>query len=330
MADLRACIVGLGETGISLGLALKDSRTTFQVLGHDRDRSRMGLAQSLKAVDKTAWNIHKAVEPADLVILAVPHSELAEMLPLLAETFKPQSLVLILGSALASAQALASEYIPAQVSYVLGHPILTGIKAPVTERADLFQNALFCLVPGTETSAEALKIAHNLVEHIGGTPHYLDVFEHDGLVAGVEHVAHLLAAAYMHSASAGAGWQDARKLAGRVFYNATDTARSPEQLASTLWANREYVLTWLQIMQRELADWQDMLQGEDMAPMMDRAEEIHAARLKWEKEAALQDWSEAIVPDQSTTTGGMMRQMFLGGLGSRRRLPNADDKKPKD
>lgn len=331
MAELRACIVGLGETGISLGLALKNARTSFQVMGHDRDRTRMGLAQRLKAVDKTAWNIHKAVEPADLVILSVPYGELPEMLPLLAETFKPQSLVLILGSALASAQALASAHIPAQVSYVLGHPILTGIKAPVTERADLFQGGLFCLVPGPETSKEALQIAHNLVEHVGGTPHFLDVSEHDGLVAGVEHVAHLLAAAYMHSAATGAGWQDARKLAGRIFYNATDTARSPEQLASTLWANREYVLTWLQILQRELEAWHELLQGEEMKPLMERAEEVHAARMKWEREAALQDWSEAIVPDQSVTSGNMMRQMFLGGLGSRRRrLPDSDDRESKD
>ena len=324
MAELKACIVGLGETGTSLGLALKAAKASFHVMGHDRNRDRMAIAQRLKAVDKTAWNIHKAVEPADLVILTVPHGELKEMLPLLAETFRPQSLVFILGSALAPAQALASEHLPDEVSYVLGHPILTGIKAPVSERADLFQDGLFCLVPGPETSAEALQIAHNLVQHIGGIPHYLDVSEHDGLIAGVAHAAHLLAAAYMHSAATGAGWQDARKLAGRIFYNATDMTRSPEQLGSTLWANREYVQTWLGILQRELADWQDLLQAESAEPLLQRAEEVYAARQKWEREAALQDWSEDIVPDESTSTGGMVRQMFLGGLGRRRKLPDPD------
>lgn len=329
MAELTACIVGLGETGASLGLALKAASAPFQVMGHDRDRNRMALAQRLQAVDNTAWNIHRAVEPADLVILAVPHGELDAMLPLLAETFRPRSLVLILGSALAPAQKLASAHIPAAVSYVLGHPILTGIKAPVTERADLFKDGLFCLVPGPETSAEALQIAHNLVEHIGSTPHYLDVAEHDGLIAGVEHIAHLLAAAYVHSTATGAGWQDARKLAGRVFYNASDIARSPEQLGSTLWANREYVQTWLQIMQRELAAWQELLLAEDEALLLDRLETVHAARQKWLREAALQDWSEAVVPDASTTSGNIMRQMFLGGLGRRRRLPGADSEDPR-
>ncbi len=329
MADLKACIVGLGETGVSLGLALKAAQAPFQVTGHDRDRSRMALAQRLKAVDHTAWNIHKGVEPADLVVLAVPYGELDAMLPLLAETFRPRSLVLILGSALAPAQNLASKHIPATVSYVLGHPILTGIKAPVTERADLFQDGLFCLVPGPETSAEALQITHNLVEHLGGTPHYLDVSEHDGLIAGVEHVAHLLAAAYMHCTATGAGWQDARKLAGRVFYNASDMTRSPEQLGSTLWANREYVQTWVQILQRELAAWQELLQAEDMEPLLDKAAQVHAARQKWLREAALQDWSEAIVPDTSATSGSVMRQMFLGGLGRRRRLPGTESADPR-
>lgn len=319
MAELRACIVGLGATGASLGMALKETRASFQVMGHDRDRARMGLAQRLKAVDKTSWNIHRAVEDADLAILAVPHSELTEMLPLLAETFKPRSLVLILGSALASAQALASAHIPSTVSYVLGHPILTGIRAPLTERADLFHGSLFCLVPGPETSSEALQISHNLVDRLGGTPHYLDVAEHDGLIAGVEHAAHVLAAAYMRSAASGAGWQDARKLAGRIFHNATDMTRSPEQLSSTLWANREYVLTWIAILQRELAEWEGMLRAEDDAPLREAAESAHAAREKWERAAALQDWAEAAVPDQSVATGSVMRQMFLGNLGARRR-----------
>lgn len=330
MAELTACILGLGETGISLSLALKRSRASFQIVGHDRDRGRMGVAQKMKAVDRTFWNVHRAVENADLIVLTIPFSELADLMPLLSETYKPQSLVLILASALEPVQALAQEHIPHTVSYVMGHPILTGINAPVTEREDLFDDTLFCLVPGPDTSPEAMKVVHNLIEHLGAKPHYLDAAEHDGLIAGVEHTAHVLAAAYMHAAAQGAGWQDARKLAGRVFHNATDVARSPAQLSSTLRANRTYVMTWLELMQREIGEWRRLLAEDEADALAERVERVHEERYRWIQGAALQDWSEAAPATEMSTSGSIMRQMLLGNLGSRRRRPRPDGDEERD
>ncbi len=321
MAELTACLIGLGETGISLGLALKRAQVSFRVVGHDKERSRMSLAQSLKAVDKTHWNVHRAVETADLVVLGIPLSEMTELMPLLTETYRPESLVLLLTSAMQSALDLAREHVPANVSYVLGHPILTGINAPVTERADLFTDILFCLAPGPDTAEDALRVAHNLIEHLGAKPHYLDVAEHDGLIAGIEHTAHVLAGAYMHAAAKGAGWYDARKLGGRVFYQATDLTPSPQQLSSSLMANRDYIVTWLDLMQRELAHWRQVLDRGDQEALDTLASEVHAARQEWEKGAALQDWSTSPPSGSNQTSASIMRQMFLGNLMARRRLP---------
>ncbi len=328
MAELTACLIGLGETGISLGLALKQAKVPFRVVGHDKDRGRMGLAQNLKAVDKTLWNVHRAVEDADLVVMGLPLAEMTELLPLLTETYKPESLVLILTSVMQSALELARAHVPANVSYVLGHPILTGINAPVTERADLFTDILFCLAPGPDTAEDALRVAHNLIEHLGAKPHYLDAAEHDGLIAGVEHTAHVLAGAYMHAAAQGAGWYDARKLGGRVFYHATDLTRSPRQLSSSLLANREYIVTWLDIMQRELVAWRQLLEAGDEEALTALTEEVHAARMEWEKGAALQEWGETVQTGEGQTSGSIMRQMFLGNLMSRRRLPPSRDEEP--
>ena len=323
MPELTAAIVGLGTTGTSLGLALKQARTEFHVLGHDRDRGRLAVASKLGAVDKTHWNLHRTVEPADLTVLAVPGSELPDLLPLLDETWKPRSLIVILTSAMQPVLALAEEHLPEQVAWVLANPVLTGINAPVREREDLFKDVLFCLVPGRDTAPETMQVAHNLIEHLGAKPHYVDALEHDGLVAGVEHTAHLLAAAYMHAAASGAGWSDARKLAGRAFHQATDSTLSPQHLQATLLANREYVSTWLTIMQRELAEWQQLLTG-DGDELLARLEDQDEARVRWLKGASLQDWSEDRAPVVETSAGGVMRQMFLGRLGSRRRLPQDD------
>ncbi len=330
MAELTACLIGLGETGISLGLALQQAKVPFRVVGHDKDRGRMGLAQNLKAVDKTHWNVHRAVEDADLVVLGIPLAEMGELMPLLTDTYKSESLVLILTSVMQAALELARDHVPANVSYVLGHPILTGINAPVTERADLFADILFCLAPGPDTAADALRVAHNLIEHLGAKPHYLDPAEHDGLIAGVEHTAHVLAGAYMQAAAKGTGWYDARKLGGRVFYHATDLTRSPEQLSSSLLANRTYIVTWLDIMQQELATWRQLLELGDEEALNALAAEAHVARMDWEKGAALQEWGETVQASESQTSGSIMRQMFLGNLMSRRRRlpPEAGEPPP--
>src|SRR5512142_2838744 len=65
-------IVGMGLIGTSLGLAVRQSKLGYQVVGHDLHHEATGKARKLGAVDRAEWNLPAAVEAADLVVVATP------------------------------------------------------------------------------------------------------------------------------------------------------------------------------------------------------------------------------------------------------------------
>ena len=60
-------IIGLGLTGAGLGLALQREEATFEIVGHDKAPDVVQAAKRVGAVQRIEWNLHRAVEPAELV-----------------------------------------------------------------------------------------------------------------------------------------------------------------------------------------------------------------------------------------------------------------------
>ena len=131
---------------------------------------------------------------------------------------------------------------------------------PDGARADLFEGKLFCLTPSSSTDGTAVQLAADVAEALGAKPFFLNAEEHDGLVAGVEHLPALLAAALMSVTSGSAGWKDMRKLAANQFFASTllDARSGKEAVAGPL-ANRENVIHWLDAAIAELTSYRDQL-----------------------------------------------------------------------
>ncbi|MBM3957978.1 MAG: prephenate dehydrogenase/arogenate dehydrogenase family protein, partial [Gemmatimonadetes bacterium] len=69
----RITIIGTGFIGSSMGMALREAyRGKVEVVGYDADTKVHDRARKSGAVDRTEWNLDKAVAGADIVILAVP------------------------------------------------------------------------------------------------------------------------------------------------------------------------------------------------------------------------------------------------------------------
>ena len=327
-------IIGLGLTGSSLGLALRREAADFQLIGHDKDPDATGDAKRLRAVDRIEWNIHRTVEPADLVVLALPLSEVEETLGHIAEDLRPGSILFVITSVLQPAVELLAAHAPANVHVLVGHPILTGIGGSLAPRADLFEQTTFCLAPGAETDPDAVKLATDFIVRVGAEPLYIDAAEHDSIVAGVEHLPQLLAAALIRSNTGGnAGgdaWREGQRLAGRQFAQSSELRGSPAQLFSAFRANRQNLLHRLDALQRDLAQWRRWLasaelDGEideprsDDHPLLAALREAAEDRNEWEARVTLKDWSaqETATPSREETSG-FFRQMLFGNLGKRR------------
>jgi prephenate dehydrogenase len=259
--------------------------------------------------------------------------ELAELLPLLAEETKPGTLIFAVGNLLQPAIESGAKHLPAGVHFVAGHAIVTGIGATPSARADLFEKAVFALAAGVNVDPAALQLASDFVERVGATPLFVDAFEHDGVIAGVEQLPMLLAAALMRSSAKAAGWREARRLAGRHFASATDIGSDAVGLLAAIQANKQSVLVKLQSLRQELAEWQALLEAEEDAqggdaaadegqakPLLAALTEAVQAREMWETQVIVKNWEElANAPASAVESSGFLKQMFLGGLGNRQR-----------
>jgi prephenate dehydrogenase len=318
MAKPIITLIGLGTIGSSIGLALQRAAGNFEVVGHDKDGEATQRARRLNAVQRTDWNLHNACDGADMVVLAVPLSSLPELFTHIREDLKPETLILILVNVLQPALELAKTHLSGQRHIVVGHPILTGIGGLLMPRADLFDEATFCLSTSAETDPAAMQLATDLVERLAAKPLFVDAQEHDGLIAGVEQLPQLVAAAVTALNTTATGWREGQRLAGRQFAQATESGGSAQTLFAAWQANRTNLLLRIAQLQQELTDWQALLTGEppdgQPHPLLARLEQVEEARLRWEGQALLKQWEDVPPPPSRAESRGMLQQMFLGGL----------------
>ena len=75
----KVCIIGLGLIGGSIGLAMKRSKISNQIIGFARSNSTLKRAIELALVDKVKDNLEDAVNDCDLIILATPLSSFKKL-----------------------------------------------------------------------------------------------------------------------------------------------------------------------------------------------------------------------------------------------------------
>jgi len=318
-------IIGLGVTGSSIGLSLRREEGNFDVVGHDKDRRASDLASKAEAVNRTSWNLHKAYADAELVVLAVPLSELPDLLELIRDDLAPNALVVAVAKLMQPVLGLSTD-LPHGAQLVAIHPILTGVGGMLAPRADLFDDTPICISTDINTDPSSLKLASDFAERIGGTPLFIDALEHDGIVAGVEQLPQLLAAAQVQTAITAPSWSETERIAGRQFAQSTELGGSAESLFDAFMGNRENLLLRIDQLQNSLSNWREMLeieqnsaQDEDEGyPLLDVLKEVVQAREEWEIRAELKRWDADESRDEYVSSAGMMQQMFFGNLFKKR------------
>lgn len=329
---LHVAIIGLGLIGTSAGLALHKYQEKVTVVGHDASPELAGKAKKAGAVDRTEWNLINAVAPADRVILALPLSEIRATLEAMKDELRPGCIVVDTADVKAPVMAWAAELLPPQVHFVGGHPIvLSDTLEPDGARANLFEGKLFCLTPGSATDGTAVQLAADVAEALGAKPFFLDAEEHDGLVAGVEHLPGLLAAALMSLTSRSAGWKDMRKLAANQFFaSSLLVSRSGQEAAAGPLANREHAVHWLDAMVAELTWYRDQLAAGEGGEIAGRVDSGLAAGHSWLNATYTGNWdADPGGLDQVPSAGQSLREMFFGRLRLPDRGKQADQGKRK-
>ncbi len=86
-------LIGLGEIGASIGLALRESGAAAQRIGYDPDGRLVREAVQTGAIDRPG-SFPGAARGADLIVLSLPAPAVPDALDALAPRLKPDAVVL--------------------------------------------------------------------------------------------------------------------------------------------------------------------------------------------------------------------------------------------
>ena len=297
---IQITIIGLGQIGASIGMALAERKDSIERVGHDRDPGVAKQALKLGVVDRIEYNLPRSVQKADVVLLTIPVDQIRETLEIIALDLKEGSVVLDTAPVKDAVAVSAAELIPEERHYVGLVPVINpkylhettaGLAAAHT---DLFQDGLMAIVAPPGAASEAVKLAADLARLVGATPMFFDRIELDSLMAATHLLPLLMSAAVLGSTVDQPGWIEARKVAGRAFAEVTGPfqhLRSPEALASAVLDDRANILRVLDGVIARLQEVRDDIDKGDKAALLAGIQRARAGRELWWKQRSQANWS---------------------------------------
>jgi prephenate dehydrogenase len=321
---IKITIIGLGQVGGSIGLALAQYKNNISVLGHDKDAAVERAAQKKGVVEKIEHNLPRAVQDAQMIILAVPVHQVRETLEFIAPDLIDGAIIVDMSPVKSEVAKWVKEILPAKRYYVglvptIGSDFLQNTETGLdSARADLFSKSIFLLDAPTGVTGEAVQLVMDLVQLLGATAMLADIVESDGLMASVHILPQLVSAALLNATVGQPGWLEGRKLAGRAYAAATSglmVQDDPDALRMLSLHNRENVIRSLDSMIAALYALRNDIEAEDDDAVKTRLLAAHEGREIWLNERLLANWDG--MQAKSEKPASLSERLFSGLLGGR-------------
>jgi prephenate dehydrogenase len=322
--SVQITIVGLGQIGSSIGLALKAHGVSVHRVGHDKDSQAAKEAQKIGAVDDVKYNLPASIREAKIIILALPLSAVRETLEVIAPDLQEGTLILDTAPAKSTVAAWAKELLPPGRFYIGLTPAINpeylhgtefGVKAA---RADLFDHGLMVVNAPYGTPANVFNLAMELVHLMGAMPLLMDTLEADGIFSAMHVLPQLAAAALLDATVDKPGWQEARKLAGRPYASVTAGVAyhdDVDSLGETALENRENIVRLLNSYISSLIRLRDEIEASDRGAVTARLEEALQGRIRWFDERIAAEWLKGEAQQiDAPSFGDRVNQMLFGSM----------------
>ena len=251
------CIIGLGLIGGSIGLSMKKNNFDSKITGYAKTEKTLLRAVERGLIDDAEKSLVKAVDGADLVILATPLSTFRPIIEEIAPFLKKGSIVTDTGSAKFTILEEVKDLIPSNVEFIPGHPIAgTEESGPDSGFPELFENRWCILTPTEDNSKESVEIIKYFWESLGSKVEIMDALHHDKVLAITSHIPHLIAYNIVGTANDLANVTDTEvvKYSAGGFRDFTRIAASDPKMWSDIFTyNSEAVLEMLDLFSNDLA-----------------------------------------------------------------------------
>jgi len=328
---VQITIIGLGQIGASIGLAMKARGANVHIVGNDRDTQAGKAAQKAGAVDDFKYDLPDSVRDAKIVILALPFGEVRETLKVIAPELQEGTLILDTAPSKGTIAAWVNELIP-QGRFYVGlapaiHPdYLHGVDYGLNAaRADLFEKGLMAVTAPLGTPGNVFDLTTDLIMLLGSLPLLMDTAEADGILGTVQILPQLAAAALLDATLDKPGWQETKKLAGRPYAAVTSGLAYHDDAVSLREAtleNRENVVRLLNSYIASLISLRDEIDSNDRDALGKRLENAWAGRVRWFGERAKADWlNKEGQKIDAPSFGDRINQMLFGSSIAERVKP---------
>jgi len=274
----------VGLIGGSVALALKKADFVTHIVGIGRTEKSLNEALDLGVIDSPETNTEKAIQDADLILIAAPVAQTTAILQSIKPHLNKQTVITDAGSTKADVLACAKAVLGDQFNqFVGGHPIAGAEKSGVSAAMpDLYVGKNVVLTPTAETNLDAVASVTKLWQACGANVSEMTAETHDGIFAAVSHLPHLLAFALVDDIASRANAAQLFSFAASGFRDFTRIAGShPEMWRDISLANKAALLSELTAYQLELSQLKQLLEHEDGAGLQALFERASVARNNW-------------------------------------------------
>lgn len=280
----KVIVFGVGLIGGSFALALRKANAVGEVVGFGRSESTLQQARQLGIIDRIGQDAADEAADADLILLATPVGQMAEIMARIAPHLGAHTLITDGGSTKSDVvRAVYAQLGGKAAQFVPAHPIAGAeLSGAAAARADLYVGKKVVLTPLPENTPEAVARVQAAWQACGANIHRLTYAEHDAVFAAVSHLPHLLSFALVHDLAqrdnrdlllsfAASGFRDFTRIA----------ASSPEMWRDICLANREALLQELQLYIAELTQMSAALAAGDAARLEQTFRTARELRAGW-------------------------------------------------
>lgn len=197
----KITIIGVGLIGGSLGLALKEKKANFKIVGIDKQEI-IEKAIARGAIDEGTVNLKEGIEEADMVIIATPVKTILNLLTQINPFLKKGCIVTDTGSTKQQIVQKANKVLSKDIFFIGGHPMAGSEEYGIdSANSHLFQDKTYILTPTKKSNLIAIEKISSLIKMIGGKRLILNSLEHDRIVGTVSHLPQIMAVSLVNMVS---------------------------------------------------------------------------------------------------------------------------------
>jgi len=261
----KITIIGVGLIGGSFGLALKEKKLNFKIVGVDKPEI-IKKAIARRAIEEGTVNLEEGIKEADIVIIATPVKTILNILTQIDPFLKKGCLVTDTGSTKGQIVERANKVLSKDVFFIGGHPMAGSEKYGIEEAdSHLFQDKTYILTPANKSNLMALEKIFLLINTIGAKRLILDPLEHDRIVGAVSHLPQIIAVSLISTIGELAllgNNNNYFKAVGNGFRDMTRIASSPYKIWEDICeTNQENILEMIQKFRNYLGVIEDKLKN---------------------------------------------------------------------